>query len=91
MGIGETIIFGMIFLVGLSFLLSQFYHPDRGLLLAQSFPKIETRIVIPDCNSYESCILILSSKYSENEIKQLDLKCENGICTIKGYIEVKRV
>jgi hypothetical protein len=84
----KTILFGMIFLVGLSFLLSQFYHPERGLLLAQDFPKQETRIVLDNCNTYESCLVFLSNYYTQDQIKQLDLKCENNVCSIRGYLEV---
>jgi hypothetical protein len=63
--IAKTILFGMIFLVGLSFLLSQFYHPERGLLLAQT---VFSSDLIPACSGFGT-LSLSQIQYSSNDPK----------------------
>ncbi len=85
---GKEIILAIIFLGFLSILFSLGYKKDLGLMFAQSvkISSEETRITIP-CYTYQECYNILSQYYTQEEIKKLDLKCENSVCTIKGYID----
>lgn len=56
-------------------------------LLPASIVSSQVRIEIP-CGSIVACNSYLSSGYTQDQISQLGLSCNNNVCSIAGYPEV---